>query len=856
MPGLDSKRDANEYKPVWQQEVLDEQGRRRFHGAFTGGYSAGYFNTVGSKEGWTPGTFRSSRKNKSEGEDKGRVGTRPEDFMDEEDLEALREGKGALSSTQTYGMEQEQQQRERDPLMDMLGLGQDQRQPQAISALDTASSIQIASSSLGTGLLQRMGWRLGQGLGPRVTFKRRNEMLALAGRDTSTLDKEDEEADKHLWPPPDTQMPVFNTKADAKGLGWRGESRGGGLDEALRKARGEKGREATEAGAKKAGGFGLGALEDDSDGEDEVYASGNQIGESTLARGASSKWLASKDRMVLGGAPAKTSAVVKQSLAQGEVGDDNVWHDGRAMIAGFQVASRTFAKEPWFETPQVPSGWKPDPQTVWARVAAGNSSLKTAGQLSAADRASILGEARLPGPPPLIQDYLSLKDKERLQRGKDVAATPRQKDRVTEPVLPRSESTQEIPSLEPALARSALLGYMPFRSDPEKQDRYRAYLTSQAHPHEKAAAPLRPLGQQTQAQFIMELREFAKSAGIFKPMSIVMASRFQSSASGSSEVPQTNPGLHIPEQKPAMSVEEEEARAEDSKREEEERKGREEMETLTSAQRSARLGLFGKETRNERVWKPSRLLCKRFNVPMPYPDEEGGKEEGEEVASGNDLERAFGDNGRGRQKITSNVNAKWEASKRQLQQLAAQRSWETGNPELTAEADEDIQDNKSGPAASGLDPSNIGLGEIEEKGDEGGMEAKPPMDVFKAVFADDNDDDDDEMEGTEELRASEGQSGVQATMQAPLLSPLQASKPGESLESFKPAFVPRKRSGDENGGTIAKEGGERKKKKKKDVRRGKGLLTFSVDDEAEGEEEEVVARTPKAGRPKAADLFN
>ena len=29
-------------------EVLDAQGRRRFHGAFTGGFSAGYFNTVGS----------------------------------------------------------------------------------------------------------------------------------------------------------------------------------------------------------------------------------------------------------------------------------------------------------------------------------------------------------------------------------------------------------------------------------------------------------------------------------------------------------------------------------------------------------------------------------------------------------------------------------------------------------------------------------------------------------------------------------------------------------------------------------------------------------------------------------------
>jgi G patch domain-containing protein 1 len=35
--------------PVHKQEALDEQGRRRFHGAFTGGFSAGYYNTVGSK---------------------------------------------------------------------------------------------------------------------------------------------------------------------------------------------------------------------------------------------------------------------------------------------------------------------------------------------------------------------------------------------------------------------------------------------------------------------------------------------------------------------------------------------------------------------------------------------------------------------------------------------------------------------------------------------------------------------------------------------------------------------------------------------------------------------------------------
>lgn len=44
-------KDSNEFKPLWQQEVFDEQGRKRLHGAFTGGFSAGYFNTVGSKEG-------------------------------------------------------------------------------------------------------------------------------------------------------------------------------------------------------------------------------------------------------------------------------------------------------------------------------------------------------------------------------------------------------------------------------------------------------------------------------------------------------------------------------------------------------------------------------------------------------------------------------------------------------------------------------------------------------------------------------------------------------------------------------------------------------------------------------------
>ncbi len=48
-------------KRLHVDEVTDEQGRRRFHGAFTGGFSAGYFITVGSEVGWRPAAFSSNR---------------------------------------------------------------------------------------------------------------------------------------------------------------------------------------------------------------------------------------------------------------------------------------------------------------------------------------------------------------------------------------------------------------------------------------------------------------------------------------------------------------------------------------------------------------------------------------------------------------------------------------------------------------------------------------------------------------------------------------------------------------------------------------------------------------------------
>jgi len=37
----DEDADDGSFVPVWKQTVTDERGRRRLHGAFTGGFSAG-----------------------------------------------------------------------------------------------------------------------------------------------------------------------------------------------------------------------------------------------------------------------------------------------------------------------------------------------------------------------------------------------------------------------------------------------------------------------------------------------------------------------------------------------------------------------------------------------------------------------------------------------------------------------------------------------------------------------------------------------------------------------------------------------------------------------------------------------
>lgn len=87
-------------------------------------------------------------------------------------------------------------------------------------------------------LLMKMGWRPGQGIGPRLTWRQKKLQDAQA-RSTRilTLDDlnldpndEDEEAQKHVYPRPDTPLTIVPRKDNAHGLGY---TPGLSLDDAL-----------------------------------------------------------------------------------------------------------------------------------------------------------------------------------------------------------------------------------------------------------------------------------------------------------------------------------------------------------------------------------------------------------------------------------------------------------------------------------------------------------------------------------------------------------------------------------------------------------------------------------------------
>ncbi|PFX18747.1 G patch domain-containing protein 1 [Stylophora pistillata] len=201
--------------PIHDQIVTDTEGRRRFHGAFTGGFSAGYFNTVGTKEGWQPSTFVSSRSKKGEQRQQ-----RPEDLMDDDDMGEFGIAPKRIATKEQFlswerGLENRRKR--------MVTSDDSERVIPGVPPLQDL--VVPVKMSVGVELLKKMGWKEGQGVGPRERRARKKAFGVGAF----------EEADDNIYAV--DQMSNYDTELGgdtSSGLhGWTGpqkeNSRGGAL---------------------------------------------------------------------------------------------------------------------------------------------------------------------------------------------------------------------------------------------------------------------------------------------------------------------------------------------------------------------------------------------------------------------------------------------------------------------------------------------------------------------------------------------------------------------------------------------------------------------------------------------------
>ena len=128
----------------------DKKALPRFHGSFTGGFSAGHFNTVGSEEGFKPKTFTSSRSNRNV-----KISNKVTDYMDLED--GLLGGQ--LSTQNVYDTFDDRGIKVQKNIADVVSSGN------LIPGPVPRELLPNLSQSIGKKMLSKMGWKEGHSIG-------------------------------------------------------------------------------------------------------------------------------------------------------------------------------------------------------------------------------------------------------------------------------------------------------------------------------------------------------------------------------------------------------------------------------------------------------------------------------------------------------------------------------------------------------------------------------------------------------------------------------------------------------------------------------------------------------------------
>ncbi|KAJ3291007.1 hypothetical protein HK104_006374 [Borealophlyctis nickersoniae] len=747
-------RDRNKYLPVHLQEVRDEKGRKRLHGAFTGGFSAGYFNTVGSKEGWQPSQFVSSRAARGAKPD-----ARPEDFMDDEDLMELK-GAKQVAPTDDFdvlgGTERELARRR--AVTNKMAEENSAALPLPGRVIDDL--VGPAKDPVGTKLLRQMGWREGHGVGPRAKRKRRSD------------EEDDMHAAEHLFAPKDTTVVRVMAKTDVYGIGynpfrnapefatrkdgWGAEEHEGGGNISS----GQRGQKEPRKQTGN-GGFGLGIFEDDDD--EDVYAS-NAVTFDTIIDDDEDSFIPARFRKPQSQIPKSGSlkplpktAIANTSTQRGSM---RLCHDGRPPLPGFTLAITPIieAKRQVFvrldvypyalvtlrsryPPPEVPADFVAvhafkDDAPNRSQPAGHQSS-----QLTADQRRDILGEEALKGPARSVFAFVPLKEQGRLQQFIEHAT----KSRAAKADSGQKE-TERIPQVGKEAALAALKGFMPFGNDLEKQRRYRSYLEVQAGL--ATTYITRPGASEYDVNH--EMLEFSKAAMLYRPMSSMMASRFTSAT----EMPSEKSGL---------------TSANDTKE-----------QAVTAAQ----MNMYGALTRTFVTWHPAKLLCKRFGVPDPHASEKtkAGSQGLREEDRGNDRD-------------VLNPRAMNELMMERDRLVAEGKL--IGDGMVLGGATQQTKEKLSRePGGSQMEePSAVDQEETYER---------PPMDIFRAIFADSDEEEDSEEEEDALKQPVPSSTPPNETNQLPVPPP--STTTGDTPASVPlppPTFRPLFRRKEDRGKAVA-----------------------------------------------------
>lgn len=283
-----------------------------------------------------------------------------------------------------------------------------------------------------------------------------------------------------------------------------------------------------------------------------------------------------------------------------------------------------------------------------------------------------------------------------------------------------------------------------------------------------------------------EISDYAKAAALFRPISGAMAGRF-TSASVLDLGPKIVEGLHTPAAQPEEAVD---------RMDVEEEKPKEEVKEEDPKVHAARLGMYGAMTREVHPWQPARLLCKRFSVKDPNPEVPGN---------------------------TPGPSAS----------AAAPEATSTAPSDEFGGASAKVLQVEGGSSGSGKrDLGNIGLGEEDGQGDDVLTYERPGMDIFKAIFASDDEESDDEkdpVDGADDVdeppAVSVPAKPSETVLEVKPAPPVNGIVEDVDLATFKPTFIPRVSKAKD----VEKK--DKKSKKQKSSKGGGTLVSFDVDED-------------------------